>query len=75
MGQNHTAEKSGINILISFVLLATAATFLLSYCDNWLINSMLSSQLQAVNAYTWPRLFVIPGYVSMGMIGDHKEGL
>ena len=74
MGQNHTAEKTGINILISFVLLATAATFLLSYCDNWLINSMLSSQLQAVNAYTWPRLFVIPGYVSMGMIGDHKEG-
>lgn len=62
------------NQLNTAIILSVSAVVLLSYCDSWLIRRMVETDFQAVSAYTWPRLFAIPGYILVGLIGDYKEG-
>ncbi|MBP3803828.1 MAG: helix-turn-helix transcriptional regulator [Oribacterium sp.] len=62
------------NLLGTAVILSIVAVVLFSYFDSWLIRKMVDTDFQAVSAYAWPRLFVIPGYVLAGLIGDYKEG-
>ncbi len=61
-------------LLCTAMIISAAATVLLSYCDSWFINQMVSNDLQTINTYTWPRLFMILGYLFIGFVGDYKNG-
>jgi len=56
------------------VILSVLGIVLLSYCDSWLIHKMVETEFKEISAYTWPRLFAIPGYILIEAVGDYKEG-
>ncbi len=61
-------------LLYTSIIISMAATVLLSYCDSWFIQEMVAHDLQSVSTYTWPRLFMILGYLITGFAGDYKNG-
>ncbi len=75
------AKKSSLKLsgdkkklLIEAIILSVCACALLTYYDSWLIRAMVNSDMEAISAYSWPRLVTILGYIIIGSIGDFKHG-
>ena len=62
-----------IDILPIFI---TAGIIFLVFCfDNRMENILTAQQFETVDIYTWPRLFLIPGYLGFGYFHDRFKGL
>lgn len=54
--------------------IALAMLLFTTYYTGYIHHLQVSSAYQSYNVYAWPRLFMIPGLLLFGVLGDHRQG-
>ena len=72
------AEKNSempLNRRLLFISLITVALLLFCiYYNEYIHHLQIRSEYTEYNAYSWPRLMLVPCYLLFGFLGDYKNG-
>lgn len=68
------AEKTPPLRIVLSVLITVIFLLFACFYNEYIHHLQISSDYGAYNAYSWPRLMLVPGYLLFAAIGDRKNG-
>lgn len=60
--------------LVCAVVIIAGLTFFNSFFNGYMHHLQIQSGFKQIDAYEWPRLMLVPIYITMGIIGDIRGG-